>query len=177
MFDKLIRYLVTRAGKEYSAGCRAVATVLGAMFFLAGWPALVWACGLWGEEVFVRGVIVVFSSLLFFATGIPWVIWAVSWQLSKGKGTPVPVVPTKEFLSSGPYSYCRNPMMLGFFLYLSGWAAIFNRTSSWAATFILILLLILEIRLIEEKELEQRFGDAYRAYKKTTPFLIPKLRD
>ncbi|MFH0984828.1 MAG: isoprenylcysteine carboxylmethyltransferase family protein [Candidatus Omnitrophota bacterium] len=175
MFDKLIQYLVTRAGREYSAGYRAVATVLGAVLFLAGWPVLVGVCGLWGEEVFIRGVIVVLASFLFFATGIPWVIWAVFWQLSKGKGTPVPAVPTRELLASGPYRYCRNPMMLGFFLYLSGWAVIFNRTGSWAAAFVLIVLLVLEIKLIEEKELEQRFGDAYRAYKKTTPFLLPKL--
>lgn len=174
MFEKLIRYLVTRAGREYSAGYRVVATVLGASLFLAGWPALVWACGVWGEDVFTRGVVVFLTSFLFFVTGIPWVIWAVLWQLSKGKGTPVPVVPTQELLTSGPYQFCRNPMMLGFFLYLSGWAALFNRTGSWAATFVLTALLTLEIKLIEEKELEQRFGDAYREYKKKTSFFIPK---
>ncbi len=107
--------------------------------------------------------------------GIPWVIWAVSWQLWKGKGTPVPLIPTKNFLQSGPYRYCRNPMMLGFFLYLSGWAALFNRAGSWIAAAVLVALLILEIKRIEEKELEERFGDAYREYKKETPFFFPKL--
>ena len=120
MFNKLIGYLVARAGREYSAGYRAVATVLGATLFIAGWPALAWVIGLGGQgDVFPSSSAGLLSAL-FFVAGIPWVGWAVFWQLFKGKGTPVPVVPTKEFLPTGPYRYCRNPMMLGFFLYFRG---------------------------------------------------------
>jgi len=86
------------------------------------------------------------------------------------------MVPTKEFLPSGPYQYCRNPMMLGFFLYLAGWASLFNRAGSWGAAVVLWVLLILEIKLIEEKELAQRFGKDYHEYKKKTPFFIPKFK-
>jgi protein-S-isoprenylcysteine O-methyltransferase Ste14 len=32
---------------------------------------------------------------------------------------------------------------------------------------------LMEIKSIEEPELEKRFGDAYREYKKETPFLLP----
>jgi protein-S-isoprenylcysteine O-methyltransferase Ste14 len=176
MFDKLIKFLVARAGREYSAGYRAAATALGATGFLAGWPALVWVLGLGGKEAVFPDLAAAFLSALFFVAGIPWVSWAVLWQLWKGKGTPVPLVPTREFLSSGPYRYCRNPVMLGFFLYLAGWTALFNRTGSWVAALVLVVLLVLEVKLIEEKELEQRFGDAYREYKKKTPFFIPKFR-
>jgi len=176
MLDGLIKYLVARAGKEYSASYRAVAAVLGATLFLAGWPVFVWVFGFGGKETVFPDLAAVLLSALFFVAGIPWVSWAVFWQLGTGKGTPVPVVPTKEFLSSGPYRYCLNPMMLGFFLYLAGWTSLFNRTGSWAAAVVLMVLLILEIKLIEEKELEQRFGEAYREYKKKTPFFIPKFR-
>jgi protein-S-isoprenylcysteine O-methyltransferase Ste14 len=176
MLEKVVKFLVARSGKEYSAGYRAMATVLGATLFIAGWPALVWLCGLGGKEVFSPASAAAILSSLFFIAGLPWIAWAVFWQLSRGKGTPVPIVPTKEFLASGPYRYCRNPMMLGFFLYLSGWAALFNRPGSWIASAALIAFLILEIKLIEEKELEERFGDAYREYKKKTPFFIPKFR-
>jgi protein-S-isoprenylcysteine O-methyltransferase Ste14 len=175
MFDRLIAFLVARAGKEYPAGYRAVATVLGATLFIVVWPLLVWAAGFWSAEAFFPGEAAVILGALFFVAGIPWVSWAVLWQLLKGKGTPVPVVPTKELLASGPYRYCRNPMMLGFFLYLSGWASLFNRAGSWVAALALVALLVFEIKLIEEKELEARFGDAYREYKKTTPCFIPKL--
>jgi protein-S-isoprenylcysteine O-methyltransferase Ste14 len=153
-----------------------VAAALGATLFIAGWPALVWIAGFGGQEAVFPELAAVLLGASFLAAGIPWVAWAVFWQLTKGKGTPVPVVPTKEFLPSGPYRYCRNPMMLGFFLYLAGWAALFNRTGSWVAAALLMVLLVLEIKLIEEKELEQRFGDIYREYKKKTPFFIPKFR-
>jgi protein-S-isoprenylcysteine O-methyltransferase Ste14 len=176
MFNNLIKFLVARAGKEYSVAYRAVAAALGATLFIAGWPALVWVFGRGGNEAVFPDLAAVLLSALFFVTGIPWVGWAVFWQLSKGKGTPVPMVPTKEFLSTGPYRYCRNPMMLGFFLFLSGWAALFNRTGSWSAAAILMVFLVLEIKLIEEKELAERFGEAYREYKKRTPFVIPKFR-
>ena len=34
-------------------------------------------------------------------------------------------------------------------------------------------LLLLYVKVVEEKELEARFGDAYLQYKRNTPFLIP----
>lgn len=167
---------MARAGKKYSATYRAVATGLGATLFMTGWPALIWVVGRGGKgDVFPSSAAVLLSALLFMA-GIPWVGWAVLWQLWKGRGTPVPWVPTQEFLPSGPYRYCRNPMMFGFFIYLAGWAALFNREGSWVAVLVLMILVILGIKRIEEKELEQRFGDAYREYKKKTPFIIPKFR-
>lgn len=174
MLERLIRYLVSRAGKEYSAGYRAVATALGASLFLIGWPALVWVCGLHENAPFFPDNAAAVLGALLFIAGMPWLIWAVTWQLWKGKGTPVPIIPTKVFLPSGPYRYCRNPMMLGFFLYLSGWAALFNRAGSWIAAVLLTAFFLFEVKFIEEKELEERFGDAYRQYKKETPFFFPK---
>jgi protein-S-isoprenylcysteine O-methyltransferase Ste14 len=34
--------------------------------------------------------------------------------------------------------------------------------------------ILIYIKLIEERELEQRFGHEYLAYKRRTPFLIPR---
>ena len=70
-------------------------------------------CGLWWNNAVFQDEASIILSALLFIVGIPWVVWAVLWQLWKGKGTPVPAVPTKNFLQSGPYHYCRNPMMLG----------------------------------------------------------------
>jgi protein-S-isoprenylcysteine O-methyltransferase Ste14 len=36
--------------------------------------------------------------------------------------------------------------------------------------------ILIYIRFIEEKELEQRFGVEYLEYKRRTPFLIPRFR-
>jgi hypothetical protein len=37
-------------------------------------------------------------------------------------------------------------------------------------------LLLLYVKLLEEKELEARFGEEYVEYKRKTPFLLPRLR-
>lgn len=174
MFDRTIRYLVQRTGKEYTAVYRAIVTVLGALLFLAGWPALVWLSGCAIAASVLPDNMARVSSAAFFVIGTPWVLAAVFWQLWKGKGTPVPLVPTKQFLKNGPYRFVRNPMMMGFFLYLLGWASLYNRMGAFVATLLLTVILTLEIKLIEEKELEARFGDAYRQYKKEVPMFVPK---
>jgi len=176
MIEKVVRFLVERAGKEYSPKFRALATALGATLFLIVWPLVVgWGGLAWQGEIFSVPASKVLSTALFIL-GIPCVAWAVAWQLWKGKGTPVPLVPTRNFLQSGPYKYCRNPMMLGFFFYLSGWAVRFNQLGAYAAAALLVLLLAAEIKFIEERELELRFGDAYREYKKIVPPFIPKFK-
>ncbi len=175
MIARMIQFLVARSHKEYSAGTRTMATVLGAALFIAGFPALVFTAGrfFWGAPV-LPSAVVPFASSISFISGIPWTAWAVFWQLTRGKGTPVPVVPTKHLLQSGPYRYVRNPMMLGFFLYLLGWVFFFNEAAGLAFWAVLAALLVAEIRGIEERELEERFGEPYREYKKETPFIFPR---
>jgi protein-S-isoprenylcysteine O-methyltransferase Ste14 len=36
------------------------------------------------------------------------------------------------------------------------------------------LVFVAYIKLVEEKELEAKFGEEYRMYKRKTPFLVPK---
>src|SRR3989338_7741045 len=176
MFERLVRYLVMRAGRDYSVTYRAIATLLGATLFLAGWPALVSFSGELLPTAISSQRIATLLGTAFFLVGVPWTVWAVVWQLFRGRGTPVPVVPTKFFLQSGSYQYTRNPMMFGYFFYLLGWTALFNKAGSVVCSMVLISVLIAQIKLIEEKELQERFGDAYRRYKSQTPFLFPRLK-
>ncbi|MDD5216584.1 MAG: isoprenylcysteine carboxylmethyltransferase family protein [Candidatus Omnitrophica bacterium] len=175
--NPFIAWLVAQAQKHHSLAVRLISTLLGAAFFLAGIPALVFLTGRSLDQGAVLPIAWTRSVASFcFVLGVPWVLTAVFWQLVFGKGTPVPAIPTKNFLQNGPYRYVRNPMMMGFFLYLLGWAFLFDRYGAFLAAGFFILLLLAEIKLIEEKELEKRFGAAYRDYKKDTPFLIPRWR-
>jgi len=36
-------------------------------------------------------------------------------------------------------------------------------------------LLLLYLKLVEEKELAERFGDEYLAYKREVPFILPRM--
>jgi protein-S-isoprenylcysteine O-methyltransferase Ste14 len=175
--NQLVEFLVRRSAREHSPAVRTIATLAGATFFVAGWPALVFLSGkFFVETSLLNHQVSAAASIVCFIIGIPWMLSAVLWQLFRGKGTPVPIVPTKQFLQNGPYRYVRNPMILGFFLYLLGWAFLFNKGGAFLAAAIVIALLLVEIKIIEEPELEKRFGDAYREYKKETPFIFPKWR-
>jgi protein-S-isoprenylcysteine O-methyltransferase Ste14 len=96
-------------------------------------------------------------------------------QLTRGRGTPLPVMPTRELVVEGPFRYCRNPMTLGTILAYLGLA---TAVGTRAGTFFVLSLagtLLAYIRCLEEDELAERFGDAYLAYKRETPFIIPQL--
>ena len=173
---QVIEFLVRQSHKEYSRGVRAGATVLGALLFIAGIPAFV----IWAGTRFNTGLMMPASfahliSLVCFIIGIPWVVSSVVWQLMRGRGTPIPIVPTTEFLESGPYRYIRNPMMLGFFCYLLGWAFLVDRWPVVGMAAVVIACLLMYMKFIEEHELDERFGTAYQEYKKGTPFIFPRL--
>lgn len=172
--NNLVEFLVGRSKIEHSVVVRMVVTILGATFFMAVFPAIVFGIGRLLNRTLLPHDASIIISIVCFVFGIPWMLSAVFWQLLRGKGTPVPIIPTKKFLQNGPYRYVRNPMMLGFFLYILGWTFLFNNAGAFLMAAVIIVLLLLELKFIEEPELEKRFGDAYREYKKENPFLLPR---
>jgi len=175
MISGFIEFLVKRSQKKNSLAVRILAMIFGGTLFVAVIPAFI----LWAGRFFNASPVLPVSlagtiSLVCFIIGIPWMSSAVFWQLIIGKGTPVPVVPTKHFLQNGPYKYVRNPMIMGFFLYILGWAFLSNRWLALGASGLTMALLLTEIKLIEEPELTKRFGTAYLEYKKEIPFIFPK---
>jgi protein-S-isoprenylcysteine O-methyltransferase Ste14 len=101
--------------------------------------------------------------------------WAVDAQLSKGHGTPLPVMPTQELLSVGPFRYSRNPMTLGAILAYLGLAVAARTTAGTGIVLGMAAGLVAYLKCLEERELAERFGDAYRQYRRQTPFIVPRL--
>ncbi len=100
-------------------------------------------------------------------------IWTIVIQITLASGTPFPMLPTKKLLIIGPFKYCRNPMTLGTILAYMGIAIWIGSFSAVLAVTIFAALLIAYLKLVEEKELQMRFGQEYMEYKKKTPFIIP----
>jgi protein-S-isoprenylcysteine O-methyltransferase Ste14 len=95
----------------------------------------------------------------------------------RARGTPVPLNPPEALLQAGLYGRTRNPMLTGVFLALFGVGMLLQSTSVvliWTPAYILIH--VLELRFIEEPELEKRFGPAYVDYKRRVPMFFPRLR-
>jgi len=110
------------------------------------------------------------------AAGTSLCLWTVI-LFFRAKGTPVPINPPNKLVISGPYAYCRNPMLTSVFLLLFGLAILFQSFSLFFIfTPLYILLHVAELKLIEEPELTKRFGDAYLDYKECTPMFVPSLR-
>lgn len=174
MVSGLIEFLVKQSKMEHSVPVRILAMLFGLALFIFAIPAFI----LWLGTIFNLGPMLPVSlahtiSLVCFIIGLPWMLSAVFWQLFAGKGTPVPLIPTKYFLQNGPYKYVRNPMIMGFFLYILGWAFLANSWLALVAAALVQALLFMEIKFIEEPELTKRFGIAYLEYKKEIPFMFP----
>jgi len=112
----------------------------------------------------------------FVAAGLLFGWWAIYVQFTIGRGTPVPVMATQQLIIQKPYSYCRNPMALGAIVAYLGVAILTGSISAVLFVLTLAVLLLVYIKLLEEKEMELRFGEAYREYRKQTPFIIPRFR-
>ena len=83
-------------------------------------------------------------------------------------------MPTQELLTEGPYRYCRNPMTLGTILAYLGIAVAVGTTAGTVLVLGPAALLVAYLKHLEERELAERFGKAYQAYRQDVPFMIPR---
>lgn len=84
----------------------------------------------------------------------------------KAAGTNVPTwMPTTALVTGGPYRISRNPIYLALTLVYLGLALAWG--SLWPVVLLAPLLIVMRYGVIgrEERYLEARFGDAYRAYR------------
>ena len=115
-------------------------------------------------------------ALLPAGVGFGLGFWTVKLFKEVGKGTPAPWDPPEKLVIRGPYRHVRNPMITGALLILLAEAILFQ---SWPIAVWMMVFFIsstIYFRLIEEKDLEKRFGDDYREYKAHVPRWIPRLR-
>ena len=113
----------------------------------------------------VTAFFVEFGGYLFLLAGLLIRIWC-AFYIGNQK--------SKEIITTGPYSICRNPLYVGTFLLAIGVGLCFEN--------LLLLLLvpaiffpvhILTVR-IEEAKLESKFGQQYLMYKQKVPRFWPR---
>jgi protein-S-isoprenylcysteine O-methyltransferase Ste14 len=107
------------------------------------------------------------------ASGFALGIWTVQTQVDRGRGTPLPMMPTQALLTGGPYRLSRNPMTLGAVVAYLGVAVAARTPAGIGLVLGLVAALVAYLKGLEEPELAARFGEPYLRYRQETPFLLP----
>ncbi len=113
--------------------------------------------------------------------GVFWISWAYSYLVFVGEGLPLEVFgralhPTRILVTTGPYAYVRNPMLLGLLFVLFGVAFLGRSTSGLILTPIIGVAAIVHMVEFEEKGLARRFGADYEEYRRNVRAIFPHLR-
>jgi protein-S-isoprenylcysteine O-methyltransferase Ste14 len=121
-----------------------------------------WLCIVVGVLLFAAGFVLFVATVFLFAT--------------RGRGTLAPWDPPSRLVVDGPYRYVRNPMIAGVILVITAESLVFRSLSlaEWAAAFFVINAIYFP--LLEEPQLEGRFGEQYRHYKRHVRRFIPRFR-
>jgi protein-S-isoprenylcysteine O-methyltransferase Ste14 len=116
------------------------------------------------------------AGVLVFAAGFSLFAWCLWLFVRVGKGTLAPWDPTQRLVAVGPYRHTRNPMILGVVAMLAGEALGTGswRVGAWAA--LVVAVNHVYFLASEEPGLEERFGEAYRAYRAAVPRWLPRIR-
>ncbi len=159
---------------------RNILTPVGALFFFSIIALFVvlslWVDKLFGFPKFLPTSLSIILSASILAIGLFLILWSVL-HFVKVKGTPVPFNPPPKLVVTGPYAYVRNPMLSGVFILLFGLGVLLRSISLiFIFTPLFILLNTLELKAIEEPELEKRLGKDYVEYKKRVPMFIPQMK-
>jgi protein-S-isoprenylcysteine O-methyltransferase Ste14 len=93
-----------------------------------------------------------------------------------GDGTPLPLDQANSLVTSGPYRYVCNPMAIAGIGQGLSLAAIFQSTPLLVYSCLGAVFWQLVVRPIEERDLTERFGDAYRNYRRGVGCWIPKFK-
>lgn len=118
------------------------------------------------------GIVACSGSLLALGS---YLVYETNRLFHEASGTAAPWDPPRRFVAKGPYRYVRNPMLSGVQLILASEALVLGRPAmlGFAATFLAVNTAYLVS--VEEKELADRFGEDYEAYRRSVPMWIPRL--
>lgn len=117
-----------------------------------------------------------FLGVAVMCVGLLAMITTIASFIRIGKGTLAPWSPTKKMVMVGLYQYVRNPMIMGVMIVLIGESIAIASRSIFIWSLIFFVINTIYFVLYEEPNLEKRFGDEYREYKKHVARWVPRLK-
>jgi len=118
----------------------------------------------WSPATFAVAAALTAAGLLFSA-------WARR-HLGRNWSGTVTIKEDHELITTGPYGIVRHPIYTGLLLAFIGSAIAIGEWRGLVGVVLAFLSFLLKLR-IEERWMRERFGDAYRAYCRRVPALVP----
>ena len=152
--------------------------LLGLLIFVIGIPALMWLVSGRPWSYVPDSLVLCIPGIFLAVCGLALSIYSIAYMRIVGKGNPFDaygheVAPrTKHLMTNGPYRLCRNPMLVGIYIYDAG-------VLVWLWSALPLLVVMAEVALLtlqvlsEEKRLEKDFGQDYLDYKKRVGRFMP----
>jgi protein-S-isoprenylcysteine O-methyltransferase Ste14 len=113
-------------------------------------------------------------GMALMIAGAALVLTCVGFFVLRGRGTPAPFDPPREFVAVGPYEYVRNPMYIGGLNLLAGFGLWQQSASILLFALLAALIVHLFVVLLEEPDLGRRFGGSYIRYKARVNRWLPR---
>lgn len=170
--EKIYRIAMTRNK------LKIIMTPVGIIFWVSLLVLFIYA-SLWLDRflpvtvLLPRPINMLLSGLLLVMAAVI-TLWPV-YRFFRVRGSPVPINPPQELVTTGMYARVRNPMVLGWIILMFGLGLLLNSISlMFIFTPFFLIINILYLKTIEEKELEKKFGQQYVKYKKAVPMFFPR---
>lgn len=113
----------------------------------------------------ITAFIMEFGGYIFLLLGLGVRIWCIFYIGSRK---------SKELVTEGPYSICRNPLYIGSFLLAVGVGFCFENLLILFLVPVIIVPVHIVVARMEEANLESKFGEPYRLYKQKVPMFRPR---
>lgn len=151
--------------------------ILGLIIFIIGIPFVMYlAAGC--PNIAQIGIMQWILFIILAIIGIGLSVWSIVYMKNVGKGNPFDafnheVAPRTSFLmTEGPYGICRNPMLLGVFIYHIG--VLIALLSVGALIIFIVEVIIMNVQVKkEEQRLKKDFGKEYLQYMKHSYRFLP----
>ncbi|MGB7993672.1 methyltransferase family protein [Methanoregula sp.] len=126
---------------------------------------------LMGDRLIPASIGATLAGLLITIAGLAFAIWA---RVHLGKNwSGMPAIREEHTITrTGPYSFVRHPIYSGLTLALFGTAIGIGYLWVFCCVLLVFVLFVIKFR-IEEKFLEDEFGEEYARYKREVKALIP----
>jgi protein-S-isoprenylcysteine O-methyltransferase Ste14 len=129
------------------------------------------ATGFLVQRAIPDSLIIGLSGTIITLSGLGFAVWA---RVHLGKyWSSMPAIRVDhKLIRTGPYSLVRHPIYTGILFGVAGTAIIIGEPLGLIAFFLILVVYLWKIRM-EEKYLQEEFGEDYARYKKEVPALIP----